>query len=311
MQARKGVFFTLASMFFLGALFLIFSANVEVKPYGTQINQVFVVDEYRENIESLYIPLIVRHAAYQALVADSDEAYNRDIYLALPTDWNETVWHGTLRSVAVPNYKSLPTRFAELEAAGVPLGYNLSIKLQNISLIQSGPFQGSYAAGVDFNLSSKDNTTTFNRSVTIIGTVSLIGIPDLYYNLEGKPLGLGKHNFTPYLALQGWNNTAVLTMTQTGTYRIMNTSPDIFARLQGNTVPSKWGVESFVAIGAPSLVPNGTSIDVEYYTQQESLCTYQQPSIYASLRLNLTRLFDYNITGASIAYNPGGCPLPP
>jgi hypothetical protein len=204
----------------------------------------------------------------------------------------------------------LPQQLDTLETESAKLGYNLSFALYSITLSQSGPYQASYSCNITFNLTSADGRTSFARNVSSVGAISLVGIPDLYYNRNAALAGLpANRTFVPYVPAGWWNNSSVATMAQLGRYRAVNTSPDIFNRLQGSVAAGTWGIESLVP---STLTPasNLTSIDAQYFSNARYNCTYAGGA-YASLRMNFQSIIDYNVTGSTLSFNGGGCLSPP
>lgn len=304
---RRGVFFSLAALFFVSVLLYAFTSDYTTPSINTAAITVSTTNSYRERLETGYLPLLLRERSYATLYALSIDATARSIPLSLPADYEQAIMTRQYRGNPL-SIVTLPEALGNLSNLSGEAGVNVTIVINDITVRQVGAFQALYEANYSYNLSSQDGTVRFNRSVETYGTFFLNGLPDRYYNdlnPWGETLYLYQHR--PY----AWNAAEFANMSALRYYSTNNDSPSFFGRLTGDLAPSQYGIETTVPQGVTP-VDGSTSIDWEYLSGSMYECTYSHPGAYASLRLRFEDLNHYNLTGAILHYgDPDDCPAAP
>jgi hypothetical protein len=307
---KKGVFFTISAILFLVALSYFFKLENTSVIIDTTTSTVVSTNAYRERLETVYFPLLLKQYSFSTLVALSNDAYTRPTYLVLPNDFQTAIVNGTYRAYTLSNFTTLSHVLNNLSNESTAIGYNLSIYIENITVYQSGAFQAYYVANISFNLSSRDGSVRFKRNIVAQDSFSLNGVPDLFYN-RNTPVA-GDYRSVNVYRPRSWNNSVVALFVQNRSYVPSNDSPSIFGRLQGINAPNPYGVETFL----PSTFSPGqnyTSIDWQYMpSPTDYTCVYLTPIGLGGIQLNLASLIDYNITGANLVNSsPSYCPPAP
>jgi hypothetical protein len=212
-----------------------------------------------------------------------------------------------------PAIRSLPASFvtinqvfANLSNMTLQLGYNLSIAVRNITVVQVGAWQAAYTINLSYNLSTLDKTVSFTNSVVQQDVFSLLNIPDLYYNNRQRLQNWNDYRNITSPSQVKWNNTAFLSFVINRSYDTDNESPSLFLRMQNITLPSPYGIFTLINRTHPVLPLNHTSIDWQFFTGKEYICTFN--AVYPELSLDLVMTTAYNLTGTTTRY--GICPPP-
>jgi len=307
---KKGIFFSLAAIIFLGILTIIISTSLRAPAIDTGLYSARSASAVRERVEVVYLPLLLKTIGTQMLHETVDDAYARNLKISLPRDFNQALENGTWGGAA--NYplrnQTLRQALELLSNVSNTTGTNVTFTLKNVSIVQVGSFTARAQATINYTLRSTDGTVGYNRTVTVTAEIPLQGVVDLYYSESARTEGFTapRRSFKALLPLK-WNHTEFNRSWEKGLYMVNKAAPSVFNRLEGSTAASTYGVESLVD---PAIAPprNTTALDWEYFPRVQNPCTYSVN--YPNLIVSYVTLTEYNLTNGTNVQSSPTCPVP-
>ncbi|MBS3095896.1 hypothetical protein J4480_00480 [Candidatus Woesearchaeota archaeon] len=189
---NKGIFFTFIAITIMTLFVIVFTPQAEIsvqkdmQATGARISS---IDDYVDDLETRYFETVLRATTYKAILSliyymNSTGSFIPDIDSA----FSEVMLKGTINNVpidSITNKKIMDnntlTNWSSriTEAAKDTLNVNTTIKITNVTVFQTKPWNIDSSLTINFTVQS--NVAEWRKTSAITATISLEGLHDPYY----------------------------------------------------------------------------------------------------------------------------------
>lgn len=294
---KKAMFFTFIAITMMAIFILVFTPKADIslqkdaQSTKTRINS---VDNFVDDLQNRYFETVLRATAYKTILSLALYMNSTGSYMAnFDSAFSTVMLTGKINGVDIDSITGKRIMFNNtltdwntrmIETARDVLNVNTTIIVNNVSAMQTGPWNIDAAMSVNFTVTS--NVAQWTRSSTVTATLGIEGLPDPYYLVNTRITGSYANAVKKSsVGFNEWNLIHVKDNLRNGTYVHWQDSnaPSFLMRFTNTiTNSSCCGIESFVN---PNKISPGD--------QRESYVDY----LFWSHRFsgNCTQL--YNITG--------------
>jgi hypothetical protein len=252
LKNKKGVFYTLISLMFLGLI--MFSMNIE-KEYtlrershiiGDRIDSVnfFITDLEKDIQRGSYIAMFRSLLGIQQQITSEGQFLNDT-----QKTFKEIIINGTIDGnyISVMNNTELSIWISKIQQEAGKIAINFNYKINDVRIYQQNPWVIAVDLNVTLNVTDMKNTATWTRDQLITSTLNITTFEDPLYSVFTYGRVLNTIQKTPITDFTDGTNTTNLKEHIDSSYYIeSNSSPSFIMRLSGNLSNSTNGIESIV-----------------------------------------------------------------
>ena len=257
---KRGIFFTFIAITIMALFIIIYTPQADIslqKDTQAVKNRISSLDNYASDLESSYFEAVLRAATYKTIL--SLAYYVESTGLKIPdldSAFSEVIVNGTFNGIpidAITGKKIMEnntiTNWSNkiIETAKDTYNVNTTIKVNNVAVYQTSPWNIDARLSIDINI--KSNVAEWNReNVTVISTISIEGFDDPLYIINTNRAYINKIKRSSVEFYQ-WNISQTREHLRNGTYVHWENSdaPNFLMRFGNITTNSSCcGIESLV-----------------------------------------------------------------
>jgi hypothetical protein len=257
--SKKGIFFTFIAITIMAVFILVFTPQADIslqkdeRSVRTRINS---IDHYVNDLEKGYFEAALRASTYKTILSLIFYMNTTGHYLTdLDSAFSEVILNGTINKVPIDSVtgkkimeNSTLTNWTNkiIETAKDTLNVNTTIKVNDISVFQTKPWNIDSTISVNFTV--KSNIVEWKKESIISATIGLEGFHDPYY-LVNTNRAYTNQITKSSLDFNQWNLSQAREHLRNGTYLHWQNSdaPSFLMRFTNTTTNSSCcGIESLV-----------------------------------------------------------------
>ncbi len=259
LKTKKGLFFTILTVLFL-SIFLFYFTIGNLKRYSNQM----VVIESRVNSMNDFVKSIERDverglyiSSFRALLSISVYLANKDSFITnINGSFSEAVLNGTINQEVLPLMvnSTLNDWINSIKSQGGNLNLIVNINVSQLKVYQKDPWRVYSSINVTIDIIDSSALASWHRERLVETSVSILGLEDPLYIVNGHRRLTNLINITPYegvytsFVIGVWNVSKLLAHANQSFYTSNTNAPDYLARFENKTDASAYGIESMVDV---------------------------------------------------------------
>ncbi len=246
---KKGMFFTLMAISLVSFLVVTFSITAQYRYYNKMrlietragLMNSFIDSLEKDMSRALYI------SGFRAIVSIDNYIVTNGTFISdLDATFDEVILNGTIngqQQILMIN-QTLTAWKNKIINKSRDSGLFVDINIFDIKVEQISPWVMKFSAVMNFTLTDKYNTASWNMSnVEISSLLEVYGFEDPLYALNTNNKISRRIEATN---ITNWDNATLLSHLTSHTYDANPNAPSFLMRLTNNMSPSPYGIESLV-----------------------------------------------------------------
>lgn len=298
---KKGIFFTLTALLLI-SLFLIGYSAYYIKDTSSKkrietLNS-FLFSTEQDLSRQLYI------SSFRMIFIMEDKITKTGQYV---TDLNSTISEGFFNGTMFGEqqellvYATFPEIESTLQERAAKINANVTLDNANLQFIQEDPWHVKAVLNVHLVLTDLNNIVKWDRTEAVNASISVQDFEDPIYIVNTQGILTNQIIKTPYTNFVVNNSVSNLLNHSLSSYYTNSTqAPDFLSRLQGQTSPSPYGIESLVNLNKLSSsgisVQDKSVVDYIYFSSSNPTTSYHVHGMPSWFKIDQEHLDTYQVS---------------